>query len=87
MRKGFLPPYPTRSLILLCNHGKHPVSVEFGWGPAIKGYWASLRRKHRFVNQAKAKQLLEPDNQWFWTNNKSLVAASKNDKWKKGPTN
>lgn len=40
-----------------------------------------LWRKHRFVNQAKAKQLLESNNQWLWTNNKSLVAASEDDKW------
>lgn len=78
----FFPPHLlATSQFFHCCHGKHPVSVSSDWGPAIKGcYWTSLWRKHRFVNQAEAKQLLESYNQWPWTNNKSLVAASETDK-------
>lgn len=60
-----------------CNHRKHLVSIhscarDLPLMPAIEH---SLWRKHRFVNQAETKQLLESDNQCLRTHNKFWVAA------------
>ena len=42
---GLSPPrLPPPFLTLHCNHGKHPVSVAFGWGPAIKGCYRALEK-------------------------------------------
>lgn len=66
-----------------CNHSKYLVSIQSWPGilPLMAAIEHGLWRKHRLVNQAKTKQLLESNNQCPRTNNKFWVAAREKEEW------